>query len=85
MVTPWKSTRDLRQSQSERYLPDFARSLGTLGRVLLSLGEHRRAQEAFSEAIELVRPFADRFPGSRFEKLLKTLTSDLERARKAGR
>ncbi|TKJ32500.1 MAG: hypothetical protein CEE38_23055 [Planctomycetes bacterium B3_Pla] len=76
--------RKLSDASPQRYLPDLATSLGALGTVLLARSEYRRAHEAFAEGIELVRPFASRFPASPFEKLLKNLTSSLERARKAG-
>jgi tetratricopeptide (TPR) repeat protein len=76
--------RKLSDASPQRYRPDLARSLGMLGIALLARNEYREAIEAFAEGIELLRPFANRFPGSPFEKLLNSLTSSLELARKAG-
>jgi len=69
----------------QRYLPDLAKRLGALGTVLISLGELRKEEEAFSESMKLVQPFAQQLPNSPFETLFKDLTSSLEGARKVER
>lgn len=53
-------------------------SLGTLGSAYLQLKRRSEASKAFREGAALVRPFAEKLPRSRFEKLLISLESDLE-------
>ena len=75
--------RKLSEASSQRYLPDIATGLGTLGTVLLGLKEYRKAEEAFSKGAELVRPFAQESPQNPHTKLLNPLESDLQRAQEA--
>ena len=75
--------RKLSEASPQRYLPDLARSLGNHGFILMKIKDYHKAEEVFSEGVVLIRPFAEKFPKSPFEKLLESLESDLELSRKA--
>jgi tetratricopeptide (TPR) repeat protein len=75
--------RKLSEASPQRYMPDLARSLGAHGFILMKIKDYHKAEEVFSEGVDLIRPFAEKFPKSPFKKLLKSLESDLERSRKA--
>ncbi len=76
--------RKLSEASPQRYLPDLAKSMGTHGLILVKIKDYHKAEEFFSEGVDLIRPFAEKFPKSPFERLLESLESNLERARRAG-
>jgi tetratricopeptide (TPR) repeat protein len=74
--------RKLSEASPKRYLPDLA--MGTYGTTLLKLKDYSKAEEIFAEGVNLIQPFAEKFPNSPYEKLYNALKSDLERARDEG-
>jgi hypothetical protein len=69
--------RRLAASNPARFEPDLATSLGNLGVTLRGL-RRDDAMAAFAEGIELITPFAQKWPGSPHAKLLARLESDLQ-------
>lgn len=61
----------------DRFEPDVARALGAMGRALGTLERGTEAAAAFAEGVRLIRPYADKFPGSPHEQLLKFLQRSL--------
>ena len=53
----------------DAFAPDLARSLAVLGNSHAALNQHPQACEALSEALRLLVPYAERYPGS-FGKML---------------
>jgi len=72
--------RRLAEANPARFEPDLARSLYVMGLVFRAMKKHSDAVDLLKEAVALIRPYADQWPGSRHEKLLKTLEEDLRRA-----
>ena len=63
--------RKLATANPERFEPDLARSLWGLGNIYRSLENYSDAQKCYKESIDLIRPFAEKWPGSDFENIYK--------------
>jgi len=71
--------RRLAKANPDAYLPDLARSLGTLGTVLLALGRAEEAADAFRQGAHHLLPHARALPQA-FGPLLGALVRDHLRA-----
>ena len=71
--------RRLAASSPARYEPDLGRSLSVLSDQLEKAEDNDAALDATEEAIRLIRPYAERFPGTRSARLLEVMQSDLAR------
>ena len=70
--------RRLAADNPARFEPDLARSLSVWGYVWHGMDERDRAISAYKESIELLRPYADQWPGSPHAQLLLQTEKDLK-------
>ena len=63
--------------QPEAFRPDLAVSLGVRGMVLEGLGRVEEARASYTEALEIISPFADRFPDGPAGDIRAMLLDDL--------
>jgi len=54
--------RALAKDRPDAFVPDLARSLGQLSRILVATGRHAEAIHAAREGLEVIAPFAERLP-----------------------
>ena len=72
--------RCLSEANPAAFAPDLARCLGVMGITLLRLDRVQDATDTFKQGVELIRPYAQKWPGGPHERLLTHLERELKKA-----
>jgi tetratricopeptide (TPR) repeat protein len=70
--------RELSAEQPEIYIPYYANSLGVRGSAYYDLKHSKKALADFKNAIKLLKPFAENYPGSEPDKWYREIQYRLE-------
>jgi hypothetical protein len=70
--------RRLAQTRPDAFLPDLARSISVMSKVLAALERHVEAAQAAHQALEILAPFVERYPEA-YGQLVRTIGADVLR------